>query len=163
LRRDLGKLELGEGTTVEERLKDFVLERASEGELYRLIQFVPAAVLLGFDDEVERTSRHYRPWDFKRPVIGDIVVALNSFLEQIALPARFDAEGILHIEGIADDAPRQLLALPNREVLIREVSGQLLSGSFAVSIVFIDLDGFKAVNDARGHDAGNGCLERAVH
>jgi diguanylate cyclase (GGDEF)-like protein len=31
-----------------------------------------------------------------------------------------------------------------------------------VSTVFVDLDGFKQVNDQHGHDEGNRCLEEVI-
>jgi diguanylate cyclase (GGDEF)-like protein len=47
--------------------------------------------------------------------------------------------------------------LPNRESLERDLSAQLKNGR-TVSAVFVDLDGFKQVNDQHGHDEGDRCL-----
>jgi diguanylate cyclase (GGDEF)-like protein/PAS domain S-box-containing protein len=61
--------------------------------------------------------------------------------------------------------------LPNRRALEDALARELVRGrrcSRPLSVVFFDLDGFKAVNDSRGHDEGDRilgrvarCLERA--
>lgn len=51
--------------------------------------------------------------------------------------------------------------LPNRRALLEELSRMLSRATrdrTAVVIAFIDLDGFKAVNDTYGHDAGDALL-----
>src|SRR5579863_9808429 len=51
-----------------------------------------------------------------------------------------------------------LTGLPNRRHFL-EVLGQKLSGKERTAVLFIDLDGFKPVNDAHGHDAGDAILK----
>jgi diguanylate cyclase (GGDEF)-like protein/PAS domain S-box-containing protein len=53
-----------------------------------------------------------------------------------------------------------LTGLPNRIALI-EVIAERISGHAGVTVLFVDLDGFKAVNDTWGHAAGDDVL-RAV-
>jgi diguanylate cyclase (GGDEF)-like protein len=62
----------------------------------------------------------------------------------------------------------QLTGLPGR-VLLRERLRTVLGRGRPVALVFVDLDGFKRVNDAHGHAAGDRmlvdvarCLERAA-
>ncbi len=50
-----------------------------------------------------------------------------------------------------------LTGLANR-TLLEEVTHRLLARGGAVSVLFIDLDDFKAVNDSRGHASGNELL-----
>jgi diguanylate cyclase (GGDEF)-like protein len=50
-----------------------------------------------------------------------------------------------------------LTELPNRESLERDLAAQLENGR-TVSAIFVDLDGFKQVNDQQGHDEGDRCL-----
>lgn len=51
----------------------------------------------------------------------------------------------------------QLTGLPGR-VLLRERLGTVLRDGRPVALVFVDLDGFKRVNDAHGHAAGDRML-----
>lgn len=58
----------------------------------------------------------------------------------------------------------ELTGLANRRALMDEVGGILANAErhgFAVSLVLLDLDGFKAINDLLGHEAGDEAL-RAV-
>lgn len=54
-----------------------------------------------------------------------------------------------------------LTGLPNRLLLddrVRQACGRLRRGAEAVSVVFIDLDGFKSINDTHGHRTGDAVL-----
>jgi diguanylate cyclase (GGDEF)-like protein len=54
-----------------------------------------------------------------------------------------------------------LTGLPNRRYLVEEI-GKMLSrearGGGALHVAFVDLDGFKKINDEHGHDAGDAFL-----
>jgi diguanylate cyclase (GGDEF)-like protein len=51
-----------------------------------------------------------------------------------------------------------LTELPNRRSLLELLEQRLATDASRVGVVFIDLDGFKAVNDTFGHDVGDGVL-----
>ncbi len=51
-----------------------------------------------------------------------------------------------------------LTDLPNRRSLLELLEQRLAADASRVGVVFIDLDGFKAVNDTFGHDVGDGVL-----
>jgi two-component system CheB/CheR fusion protein len=59
-----------------------------------------------------------------------------------------------------------LTDLPNR-ILLTERLGQLISmterNKHGIAVMFIDLDGFKAVNDTLGHDIGDDVLKAVAH
>jgi len=52
----------------------------------------------------------------------------------------------------------ELTGLPNRRALMSALDGRL-AGRQPTSVVFLDLDGFKGVNDVHGHDVGDALLE----
>jgi diguanylate cyclase (GGDEF)-like protein len=78
------------------------------------------------------------------------VVLVHDITEHKTLNARLDHE-TLH------DA---LTGLPNRVQFIRRLSAMIGKGE-RFAVVFVDLDGFKAVNDALGHQAGDQVLRLA--
>ena len=58
-----------------------------------------------------------------------------------------------------------LTGLPNRAALVaalRQALGKMRYGGPSVAIVYLDLDGFKQVNDAYGHAAGDRLLVKAA-
>ncbi len=80
------------------------------------------------------------------------VVLVHDVTEHKMLNARLDHE-TLH------DA---LTGLPNRVKFIRRLSS-LMGKAEGFAVVFVDLDGFKAVNDTLGHHAGDGVLRMAAY
>jgi diguanylate cyclase (GGDEF)-like protein len=78
------------------------------------------------------------------------VVLVHDVTEHKTLNARLDHE-TLH------DA---LTGLPNRVQFIRRL-GSMIGKAERFAVVFVDLDGFKAVNDALGHHAGDEVLREA--
>lgn len=52
-----------------------------------------------------------------------------------------------------------LTGLPNRHSFAKQLAQQLQESHRAVAVYFIDLDGFKAVNDSFGHQAGDELLK----
>lgn len=72
------------------------------------------------------------------------------------ISARKKAEAYLEYLGKHDI----LTKLFNRTYFVEEVSRLNLKGPFPVSIILIDLNGMKAVNDERGHASGDALLRR---
>ncbi|MEO8907551.1 MAG: diguanylate cyclase, partial [Microbacteriaceae bacterium] len=52
----------------------------------------------------------------------------------------------------------ELTGLPNRRALMSALDGRL-AGRQSTSVIFLDLDGFKGVNDQHGHDVGDALLQ----
>ena len=104
--------------------------------------------------------------DVRAPEIGGaIVIALLlvvrqhvTLLENRSLVLRLEAtERLLRHQATHDS----LTGLPGRVVLwerLEHVAEQRRTGHAPVAIAFLDLDGFKAVNDQHGHAAGDAVL-----
>jgi diguanylate cyclase (GGDEF)-like protein len=81
--------------------------------------------------------------------IGGILVNGHDVTERVEAQARLDR--------LARIDP--LTLLPNRTAFFEQLDAAIASGD--VAVLFIDLDGFKAINDTLGHDVGDRYL-RAV-
>ena len=69
----------------------------------------------------------------------------------VHLHARVEAEERLIFNAYHDE----LTGLPNRRALLEELDRRLSSSHGATTVMFIDLDRFKTMNDLLGHDAGD--------
>ena len=113
----------------------------------------------------ELTSKTYKPIVLKRPEyqdeITDLVDALNRGRKQVA-------EFALAKESYEDQLEYQanfdmLTNLPNRRHIEYHLKNEMINqqdnGEFSkLAIFFIDLDGFKEVNDSLGHSTGDKIL-----
>lgn len=71
---------------------------------------------------------------------------------------------VLELEAAADMDP--MLPIFNRRAFMREVGrAQSMASRYGLmaSVIFIDLDGFKQINDRFGHRAGDEILARVAH
>ena len=74
-------------------------------------------------------------------------------LQSLILPERINKEETLEFNATHDT----LTNLPNRKALEKHLFLALESEESAVYVLFIDLDGFKPVNDSLGHYLGDRC------
>ena len=84
--------------------------------------------------------------------VGDLFASLASVAVQ-----RAQAEAVLHHQAMHD----QLTGLPNRALFLdrlEQALAQRRGRPTSVAVLFIDLDRFKIVNDALGHEAGDELL-----
>lgn len=60
------------------------------------------------------------------------------------------------VEHLAHHDP--LTGLPNRRLFLKSLGRELRNPGSPVAVLYVDLDGFKPVNDTLGHPAGDACL-----
>ena len=91
-------------------------------------------------------------------------------------PREFDEEAVPLAEALSNQAAQaiarvrleetlrraamhdEVTGLPNRRLVEEDVTRTLLDDYTALSVIFVDLDGFKLVNDRLGHAAGDALL-----
>ncbi|HLF76342.1 MAG TPA: EAL domain-containing protein [Dehalococcoidia bacterium] len=83
--------------------------------------------------------------------------------EQVARAIRYSIERKRFERELADKAfVDPLTGLPNRTLLIQHITAAISDAdrlSHRVGVLFLDLDGFKTVNDILGHSEGDGLLK----
>ena len=99
-------------------------------------------------------------------VLGDRIGATDTFTdEDLRLFEALAAHAGLSLE--LDRLERQaqsdpLTGLANRTLFLRRVEASLERGSGMATVLFLDLDDFKAINDRAGHAAGDAVLVAAA-
>jgi diguanylate cyclase (GGDEF)-like protein/PAS domain S-box-containing protein len=86
------------------------------------------------------------------PAVGGLVLNCRDVTEQRRL------QDELHHQALHD----ALTGLPNRALILDRVEGALARArrhNSAIAVLFLDLDGFKAINDTYGHAAGDKLLK----
>lgn len=122
-----------------------------------------ASRLTGLVEALQRSTEAIAAGDFEAPVDVDCACEIgglaNSFRK---MRSRLNAN-VLRINMLAHtDA---ITGLPNRSVIDRLLGFALAPAQreqFRAAIVFIDLDGFKRINDTLGHAAGDALLAQAA-
>lgn len=123
-------------------------------------------------DEIRATAR-YLAWDPARP--GDallrtagpvLLITLGAFVVLAVFVLRYSSEAARLIRTSEARAMSDALTgLPNRLLLIDRLDrlvGPLKSRQPGVAVMYLDLDGFKAVNDRHGHAAGDELLRQVA-
>ncbi|MFN8020825.1 MAG: bifunctional diguanylate cyclase/phosphodiesterase [Acidimicrobiales bacterium] len=90
--------------------------------------------------------------------VGGVVICFRNLTAEERYRESLDAQMELALSAAMTDS---LTGLPNRRLLVDRL-GQSIERSRRtgqqVALMFVDLDGFKAINDGRGHEAGDRVL-----
>jgi len=163
LRFSLGRQQLGSprDRSIGGIIEHFILS-APEEELLTMIEIMPAAQGGADDEYTSRMPRYgFRNYRNTEKKVEEIRTTMNAFLEAIGSPARFDQTSAFHRDQfeVEDLGPRANLP---KLAELEEAVTRLLTADELVSVIVVDLDGFKAVNDSLGHDEGDRCLDAVV-
>ena len=91
------------------------------------------------------------------PIMSSSGQVMQYVSLQEDITERREAESRLRHQATHDP----LSGLPNRQLALDRLAGAIAGAQrkqTQVAVLFLDLDGFKAVNDTRGHDAGDSVL-----
>jgi diguanylate cyclase (GGDEF)-like protein len=92
--------------------------------------------------------------DSKGRVVGGVEVFSENSVKLAALEKADNMEQLALTDGLTNAGNRRFT-----EKILREMGEQYHRGGDSFAILFIDLDNFKDVNDAHGHEAGDAVLK----
>ena len=126
------------------------------------ITYWMASRLTGLIAALQRSTQAIAAGDFEAPVTVDCACEIGGLADSFRQMTRRLNANVLRINALAyTDA---ITGLPNRAVVDHLLHHALAPGQaepFRAAILFIDLDGFKRVNDTLGHEAGDELLRAA--
>ena len=126
------------------------------------VTFWMAHKLTGNIASLQRSTEALAAGDFDTPVELDCACEIGGLAQSFQkMTARLNAN-ILRINTLAYTDP--ITSLPNRSVIDHLLNYALAperGHPYTAAIVFIDLDGFKRINDTFGHDGGDELLRQA--
>ena len=128
-----------------------------------LTDYFAARKLAGMIRSLRDSTQALVAGDFDSPVDVDCNCEVGGLADGFRAMVERLNSNIVRMNVLAyTDA---VTGLPNRSVIshILSLAKQVAPADCAATMMFIDLDGFKRVNDTLGHDAGDELLRQAAH
>lgn len=128
-----------------------------------LANYLAGRKLAGMIRSLRDSTQALVSGNFDQPVDVDCNCEVGGLADGFRAMVNRLNSNILRMNALAyTDA---VTGLPNRSVIshILGLAKQIAPGECAATMMFIDLDGFKRVNDTLGHDAGDELLRQAAH
>lgn len=123
-----------------------------------IVTWAAASKLTGQIDALKKSTEAIVNGDFDAPVDVDCACEVGGLAESFRKMVGRLNSNILRMNVLAYSDP--LTGLPNRAVATHML-GHLMNANREGSVIFIDLDGFKKINDNLGHEAGDELLKQA--
>jgi diguanylate cyclase (GGDEF)-like protein len=144
VRKRLRLLELADERHVPDAVKEFILQIASTEQLLALAE---EAVAIAVPSGMAPTA------------IRTLASSIEEAFEEGGVNVHFDRSGKLIDAAGVDTTTKVIAELPNQKEFKEHLQEQTRD---QIGVVLIDLDSFKAVNDTKGHPAGDACLSMVV-
>jgi two-component system CheB/CheR fusion protein len=126
-----------------------------------LVTYVAANKLTAAIRALRSSTEAIVQGDFNRPVDVDCACEVGGLADSFRAMIERLNSNILRMNVLAFTDP--VTRLPNRAVIshvLGMVQAQQAAGGCQGALLFIDLDGFKRINDTLGHEAGDELLRR---
>lgn len=141
-----------------------IVKKQEEPVLWADAEEQVLALVITSDTEVAALMMVYMQRDLKdcsdsMHILTNAAFSLSLLAARLADHSRLEAANQVLEQHALHDV---LTGLPNRRYLIEMLDGKLLEGErleAPVYIAFVDLDGFKKINDEYGHDTGDAFLQ----
>jgi diguanylate cyclase (GGDEF)-like protein len=136
---------------------------ASGTQAYKSVQRATGAQSAKGAKAADAASVHGIPDAEFTPRVRDAIMSLMAEVDRLRGELERTQARLASSETMADQDG--LLAVLNRRAFVREMSRIMSFGdryNLSASLIYFDLDGFKAVNDTFGHAAGDAALHHVA-